>query len=179
MEQESATPDVVTTRSAGIRYGLIGAVVSIVFFLVFSMADINPQGGVKYVSWIIAAALIFLAHKYYKDNRDGFMSYGEGIAIAFWMGLVTGVIYSIFTFIYIKFVDQGFIDALKEMQADAYAESGMSEEQIEKAMSISDKMFTPGWLFVMSLIGTIITNVVIALIVTIFTKKTNPEPTFS
>ena len=179
MEQETTTYDDVTTRSTGIRYGLIGAVVSIVFFLVIGMADVNPQGGVKYVAWIITVALLLLAHKYYKDNRDGFMNYGEGIAIAFWMGLVTGVIYSIFTYIYIKFVDQGYIDALKEMQAEAYAESGMSEEQIEKAMSFGEKMFTPGWLFVISLIGTILTNVIIALIVTIFTKKTNPEPTFN
>jgi len=179
MEQEPATYDNVTTRSTGIRYGLIGAVVSVVFFLVVSMADVNPQGGVKYVNWIITVALLLLAHKYYKDSRDGFMSYGEGIAISFWMGLVTGVIYSIFTYIYIKFVDQGFIESLKEMQADAYAESGMSEEQIDKAMSISDKLFTPEWLFLMSLIGTILTNVIIALIVTIFTKKTNPEPTFN
>ena len=179
MEQESTTYDDVTTRSTGIRYGLIGAVISIVFFLIISMADVNPQGGAQYVGWIITTALLILAHKYYKDSRDGFMSYGEGITIAFWMGLVTGVISSIFTFIYIKFVDQGFIEALKETQAEAYAESGMSEEQIETAMSFGEKFFTPGWLFVMTLLGTIITNIIIALIVTIFTKKTNPEPTFN
>ena len=65
---------------------------------------------------IITIVIIFLAHKYYKDNGDGFMSYGQGIGIGFWIGLVSAVISSIFTYIYAKFIDPSFITTFVKKQ---------------------------------------------------------------
>ena len=37
------------------------------------------------------------------------MSYGQGVGIGFWIGLVSAVIGNVFTYIYVKFIDDGFI----------------------------------------------------------------------
>src|SRR5688500_2840260 len=100
--EQNETPSLVTTRSAGIRFGLIGGVVGIAYFLILNLAGVNMASG--YWSWVgygITAVLVFLAHKYYKENTDGFMSYPQGIGIAFWMGMISAVISSIFTYIYV------------------------------------------------------------------------------
>ena len=173
MEQDQTT--LVTPRSAGIRYGLIGAVISIAWFLVMTMAGMNMQGPAQYVGWIVVVVLIVLAHKYFKDNGDGYMSYGQGVGIAFWYGLISGGIGSVFTYIYVKFVDPGFMDAIKDQQLEAFEKQGMSDAQIEQAMQFSSMFTKPEMMLVMGLIGGIILSVIIGLIVTIFTQKKSPE----
>src|ERR1700754_1180184 len=100
---ETTETQELTTRSTGIRYGVIYGVISIVFFLVFNLAGLDMSKGIgKYGTWLIGFVIVFLAHKYFKENGNGYMSYGQGIGISFWVGLVCSVVSSIFTYIYIK-----------------------------------------------------------------------------
>ena len=110
MEPNVTTTPTVTTRSVGVRYGIIGGLISIAYFLVLTTAGVDMSQGIgRWAGMIITIVIIFLAHKYFKDNGDGFMSYGQGIGIGFWIGLVSAVISSIFTYIYAKFIDASFI----------------------------------------------------------------------
>jgi hypothetical protein len=174
MEQQEA-PVVVTTKSAGIRYGLISAVIGIVYFLGLRMADVDMQGPASWLGWVITAVLIFLAHKYYKENGTGFMSYSQGIGIAFWLGLISAAISSVFTYLYIKFIDTAFIDMIKEKQYEQLQSRGMSEEQIDQAMKFAGMFATPEAIFLMGFVMTVISAVLIALIVTLITQKKSPE----
>lgn len=113
---ESEVPSV-TTRSAGIRFGLIAAVIGITLMVVFSMAEIDTSGPVGWASYLIYAGIVFFAHKHFKENGDGFMSFGQGVGIGFWIGLISSLISAPFTYIYLKFVDSGMIDrALKKAE---------------------------------------------------------------
>jgi hypothetical protein len=176
MEQEQST-EVATTRSAGIRYGLIGGIIGVFYFVGLAMAGVNMQGPAQYLGIIVTIAMLFLAHKYFKDNGDGYMSYGQGIGIAFWMGLVSAVISSVFTFIYVSFVDTNFIQNIKDLQIEKMQEQGLSDSQIEQGMQMSSFMFTPTAMLVMGLIMGVIITVIVGLIVTIFTQKKDPQAT--
>ncbi|HYF68367.1 MAG TPA: DUF4199 domain-containing protein [Ohtaekwangia sp.] len=178
MQQEDIST-AVTVRSTGIRFGLIGALISIAYFVILNVAQINmSQGPWQYVGWVFTIILLVFAHKYYKENTDGFMSYGQGIGIAFWMGLISSVIASIFSYIYMKFIDQTFIENIKQQQIEAMEQKGMSEAQIEQAMSFSAAFMNPEVMLVMGLIFGVIGAVIIGLLVTIFTQKNNPQPGF-
>jgi hypothetical protein len=174
MEQQEATV-AVTTRSAGIRFGLISAAIGIIYFIVLRMANVDMQGPAGWVGWLITGVLIFLAHKYYKENGNGFMSYSQGIGISFWLGLVSAAISSVFTYLYIKFFDTGFIDMMKDKQIEQMQERGMSDEQVDQAMKFAGMFMTPEAMFVMGLIMGIISAVLMGLIVTLFTQKKSPE----
>lgn len=179
METSANPASGVTIRSVGIRFGLINALLSVVFFLVLSIAAVDSTSGPwRWMGYIVTGIILFLAHKYYKDNTDGFMSYGQGIGIAFWVGLVSGIISSVFMYLYIKFVDASFLELIKESQITQMQERGMSPEQIDKALEISSTFMTPGMLFVLGFIGAIAMTVIVALFVTIVTQKKNPEPAF-
>ena len=179
MESEVNSRSAITTRSAGVRFGLIGAVCSIAYFLILNVAGLDMTSGVwNWLGYVITILIVIFAHKYYKDNGDGFMSYGQGVGIAFWIGLVGGVISSIFTYLYIKFVDTGFIDLVRERQIEAMQQQGMSDQQIDQAMKVASAFTTPEAMFIMMLICSIIATVIIGVIVTIFTQKKNPEPAF-
>jgi hypothetical protein len=179
METEANTTYDVTPRSTGVRFGLIGAVLSIVYFLILSVAGLAGSKGVwSWIGYLITAAVIFFAHKYYKENADGFMSYSQGIGIAAWIGLVSAVISSIFMYIYIKFVDTTFVETIKQTQLDAMQQKGMSDQQIDQTMKIASMFMTPEAIFLFALIGGIAATIIIGLIVTIFTQKKNPQPAF-
>lgn len=173
MEQENATPSV-TTRSAGIRFGLISGVVSIVYFVAMTSLGINiGQPPISYISWIFPIVFVWLAHNYYKTNGDGLMTYGQGIGIAFWMSLIGGLISSVFTYVYIAFIDPSFIDMIQQAQIEAMQEKNMSQEQIDQAMKFAGMFTSPGLIAVFGFIGNIITTVIVALLVTIITKNTS------
>jgi hypothetical protein len=176
MENENPQSTEVTTRSVGIKYGLITGGVAILYFLIMIIAGIDMSQGIgRWGSLIFYVALIFLAQKNFKENGNGFMSYGQGMGITFWLALVTCVVSSVFTYIYVKFIDVSFIQQMLEKQEEAMIEQGMSQEQVAQAMRITQNFMTPEMMFVFGLIFGVIIIIIVGLLVTIFTKKSNPE----
>ena len=104
------------------------------------------------------------------------MSFGQGFGIGFWIALISSAISSVFTYFYIKFIDQGFIQQLMDRTREQMEEKGtLSEEQIDQAMQMTSKFMTPESILIFGLIGGLIIMIICALIVTIFTQKKNPE----
>ncbi len=165
----------VTVRSTGIRYGLILAFISIILFLIYMFAGVDMSGSARYWSFPIYFIIIYLAHKYFKENGDGFMTFGQGVGIAFWMGLLSSVISSIFTYFYIKVIDGSMMQQMMDKQMEAMQEQGISDEQIEQAMKMSAPFMSAEAILIMGIIFGIIFMVIAGLIVSIFTQKKNPE----
>ena len=173
--QNESIVEKVSTRSVGMRYGLFLGGIGIVSFLVMAVSGMRPDGPGRWISTVFTFVLIFLAHKYYKDNGDSFMTIGQGVGIGFLAGLVSSVISSIFMYIYVKFVDSGFIDMIKETQVEEMQKRGMSEEQIDQAMKIAGMFTSAEALLVFGLIGGVVFGLGIGLIISFFTQKKNPD----
>jgi hypothetical protein len=173
--EEKAT---ISTRAVGIRFGVFLAAIGIVIFLIFNVAKIDQSGPAGYSAWLIYIVLVYFAHKYFKDNGDGFMSIGQGTGIGFWMGLISSVISAPFTYVYLKFVDSGMIDMAIEKQRQGMLDNGTDPDQVEQIMEMSASWMTPGVFAITGFVGGLIVIVIIALIVSIFTKNTNPEASY-
>jgi len=175
MEGNSESP-AITPRSAGIRYGIIMGTISIAYFLIFVITDMDMSKGIgRWGTTLIAIVIIYFAHKYFKDNSDGFMSYGQGVGIGFWVGLVSAVIGNVFTYIYVKFIDDGFIARIRENALREMEDKGQSDEQIEMAMKFVNMFTGAEALLLFGLFFGILMLVIIALIVSLITQKQQPE----
>jgi hypothetical protein len=174
--EETSTP-AVTTKSAGIRYGLILGVLSIAYFIIMNLLGVDMSQGIgRWAGLVFTIGSLFLAQKYFKDNGDGFMSFGQGFGIGFWIALIATPLSSAFSYIYMKFIDQGFVQQLLDRTREQMEEKGnLSEEQIDQAMQMTSKFMTPESILIFGLIGGFIITLVCALIVTIFTQKKAPE----
>jgi hypothetical protein len=175
--EETEQVEKVTTRSAGVRYGVISGAIGIALFVIMTILSISmTEGPGRWVGLLITGVLIYFAHKYYKDNGDGYMTIGQGTGIGFWLALVSTAISSVFSYIYMKFIDASFIEnAMDEARRKMEEEGNLSDEQIEQAMSITEKFMTPEIMLGTGLLfGTIIV-VIIALIISLITQKKNPE----
>lgn len=169
-----ANPDSISTRSVGMKYGLMAGLAGIVLFLIPVVLGQNPfKGAWNWIGAAVSIGLMILAHKSYKDNGDGFMSYGQGVGIGFWLTLVSTVLSIIFMYVYLNFIDAGPMDLFIQEQQETMEKSGQSEQAIEMAMEWTRKLF-----WVIALIGGIFWGMIIALILTIFTQKKAPEQAF-
>ena len=168
----------VTVRSVGMRYGLILAFAGIIIFLLFMITGVNMSGNARWLGLPIYFVIIYLAHKYFKDNGDGFMTFGQGVGIAFWMGLVSAVISNIFTYFYIKLIDGSMIQQAKDAEIEKMQNKGMSDEQIDQAMQFAAPFMTPEAFLIIGFIMGVIFIVISGLVISIFTQKKNPEATF-
>ncbi|MBL7851860.1 MAG: DUF4199 domain-containing protein [Cyclobacteriaceae bacterium] len=174
--EESAAPSV-TTRSAGTRYGVIMAVISIVMFVGMTVAGMDMTSGIgRWLGIPVFLIVLYLAQKYFLDNGDGFMSYGQGIGITFWFSLISTVIYIVFFYIYIKFIDGSFVETIKQQQMDEMAQRGMSDEQIEQSMNIAGAFMTPEMMAAFGFLGAMFFDMLCGVVLTIFTQKNNPQP---
>lgn len=171
MENAVARP---TSLSIGIKWGLISTLIHVILFLITSLTGVDPfDQKMAFVNIPISIAILVFAHKAFKDDGDGFMTYGQGVAIAFWISLLGVILGGLFTFVYTNFVDTALMETYYQKQADTLSEKKMTEQQIEMAVTWTKKLFWPMYLFFGVFFG-----VLIGLIVTIFTQKKNPEPTF-
>jgi len=173
MEEQETTN--VTTRSVGIRYGLILALISIVFFVIMNVAGLDMQGPVSYLSYVFMIVIFYLAHKYYKENGDSYMSIGQGVGIAFWAGLISSLISSAFMYVYIKFIDSAFVENIKTKQIEKMQEQGMSDEQIDQAMQFAGAFMSPEAMAGFGIFGGIIGALILGVIVSLFTKNSSPD----
>ena len=179
---EGSSPiDKITTRSVGIRFGLIMGAVGVIYFLIASTIGLDMNQGIwKWASLSYVIVILFYAHKYFKDNGNGYMSFGEGVGISFWVGLISAPISSIVSYIYWKLIDSSMIQlAIDQARQKMENEGKMSEEQIDQAMSMASKFMTPESFLIIGLIFGVIMIVIIGLLITIFTQKRNPEPTYN
>ncbi len=157
------------------QYGLIAGVVLIIYSMILQLTGLALESWASWITYIILAIVIYLAHNKFKETGDGFLTFGQGIGIGFWISLVGGVISSVFSFIYFTFVDSSFIDQLMEKARYDMEEAGNSDAQIEMAMEWTSKIMSPGGLFIMGIVGTLFMGFIISLIVSAITKKNNPQ----
>lgn len=172
--EETATPSG-EKRSIGIKYGLISVVAGLVYFFVLKFAGQNPLtfkwGWI--VQLLMTATIIFLAHKEYKEDNDGFMTYGEGMVIVLWYTLIGVGVGLLFQYIYLTFLDATVMQEFYEMQYDNLQKQGLSDEQIEVGLTWTRKLYWFAGIFFASFF-----SVVTGLVVTIFTQKRPPEQRF-
>lgn len=167
-EDQSSAPSV---RAVGLKYGSILAIVNIVYFLALSLSGQNPfDNKWGWIGIIFSVAALVLAQRNFKAEGDGFMTYGQGVGIGFWITLVSLLVGALFTYVYANIIDPATMETFYDRQYESMQDRGMSDEQIEVAVSWTKKLFWPMYIFFGFLFG-----IIIALIVTIFTQKAQPE----
>jgi len=172
--EEDDDMETATVKSVTMKWGLILGVVSISLFIVFVLLDVV---GESWVSWIGFAPLIlvmFLAHKEFKDDGNGFMSYSQGLGIGTMVSLYSATLSSTFNFIYVKFIDTEFTAKLMEKIEMQWEEAGMTEDQMDAARGMTETMMSPVVGFFVGIVFAVFFGFIISLVLSAITKNTDP-----
>ncbi|UYZ59437.1 DUF4199 domain-containing protein [Hymenobacter latericus] len=172
--ENTATPSV-SPSSVGVRYGVMLGIVSIIFTAVTMMAGLEQNTAIGLLGAVISIAFIVLAHKAFKQANGGFMSFGQGVTIGVVASAVSGLLASVFRYIYLTFIDPEALARGAEAARAKLEEQGMSDEQIDQAMSVSSKMTEGPVGVVVAIVVSIIIGLILSLIISAITKRTRPE----
>ncbi|MCP4457515.1 MAG: DUF4199 domain-containing protein [Cytophagales bacterium] len=165
----------VTTGKISMKYGLISGLIGITFFIVINLLGQGMNQSLSYINYLILAIIIYLAHKTFKEEGDGFMNYGQGLGIGTLLTLISSILSSIFFYIYVSYINSEYIQQVLDMTRQKMEEDGTPDGQIDQAMEITEKMMTPVIMPIIGLVMTVFFGFLISLIVSAITQKKRPE----
>ena len=162
----------VTTKQIALKYGLISGLIGIVYFVIINLIDQGMNQSLSSVGFLILAVIIYLAHKAFKDEGDSHMSYGQGLGIGTILSLVSSTIIGIFTFIYVSYINTGYIQQVLDLKRGNMEDQGLGDAQ---TMAIKEKMMSPVIMPIMGIVMTVFVGFIISLIVSAITQNKRPE----
>jgi MFS family permease len=173
-------PATVPYRQIAIRYGAIWGGVSILTSLVGYMTNTDGSlpdtGPIKWVYSLIGIAIaVWAIATAIRADRDqqlgGYIGLGRCIGIGALTGVIAGAIGAIFTLLYMTVINPGFKNQLEEMMVAQWEEQGMSEEQIEMALSMSSAFTSPAMLAIWQTLGGALLGLLIGLAAGLVMKR--------
>ncbi|RYU78496.1 DUF4199 domain-containing protein [Hymenobacter persicinus] len=172
--ENTSTPSV-TTTSVALRYGLLTGLASIIFSFILMATGQETNVPLSMLGLVIWVVGVVMAHKFFKANNGGFMSYSQGLGIGTIISLVSGVMGAIFRYVYTEFIDSSSTQrAVEAMRAKLEAD-GMDDAQIDSAVAMSQKFSSGPMAIVFAILGSILIGFILSLIVSAVTKNTRPE----
>ncbi|MEM7368256.1 MAG: DUF4199 domain-containing protein [Bacteroidota bacterium] len=164
-------------KKVGVKWGVLYAAFSIVFSLI-SLQFLNPAepGAASYavsiLSFVAMIAAAVLAMKEYKRLNHDSMTLGQGFKTGLLMFAISGVIGSIFNFVYYKWIDPELSDKMIQAQlAQMESNPGMNEEAMEFMENILEFFLSPGSLLVTGIITALAFGALVSVIVAAILKK--------
>jgi hypothetical protein len=171
-----AEPEVSLGKNALI-YGLILGGINVAYSIILWVLGQSMNKSLAYISFIFIIGIMFYGTKEYRDKHlGGYMMYGKAFTSNFLISLYACIIGSVYTFLLYKFIDPGMIDTIKEAAIGAAMQKNpnITQEQIEKSMSMFSFFMTPLGFAFSALFGGAFYSAILGLIVSIFHKKEQP-----
>lgn len=171
----------VSFMQTAIRYGLIGGAASVAVNLVAQLlgwADGSNMGMAALVG-IVGMAVYIVAQvmgvRHHRDNElGGYISFGRAFLVCLVIAMIMAVIAAVWNYIYLNFIDPDMMERMTEMLREQYENMGMSEEDIENALSMVDMTTSPLVQLASGIFGGAIMGGVIGLIIGAIMKKEQP-----
>lgn len=164
-----------SVTSVALKYGFITALVGVVYTLIIMVADLGDNRWLSGLSYLILIAGIMLAMKQYKAINYGYMSYGQGLGIGTLVSAIFGLLSGIFVWLYTTFVDTDYMNRMMEKQTEALLDQGMSDEQVEQAMAMTENFQGPLAMILGGLVGAVVIGFLLSLILSAIMKNNRPE----
>jgi hypothetical protein len=172
----------VSSFKTALNYGLITAVLMIVYGLILFLMDIGFEQlkTFGYIGYVIVVVMLILGIRAHKKASGGFISYGKGFTVAFLIVLVAYVISSIYNYFYFMYIDPGMAEEIAS-QAAIQAEDNVlarnpdaTQQDLDMAVSMAEKFSTPVWMVVWGFVWSMVIGTVLSLIIPIFFMKNKP-----
>jgi hypothetical protein len=162
-----------TTRTA-LKWGVILGIVFIIYNVGIWVSGQLGNQALTYFTYPILAAGIFFALKEFREENQGFMSFGQGLGLGTMQSAIIGIVSGLFSFVYMKFIDPSLPDQIMKMTQREMEKKGTPDEQIEQAMEMTKMFMTPGAMFVMSVLVMVFLGFIFSLIISAILKKEKP-----
>jgi hypothetical protein len=153
------------------KYGLIQGVLSFVVFLVQTLAGITQDWVRTVASVAILVVLMVLAHLEFRRTHNSEITYAQGLGSGMLLASVAALFTSVLIYVYAEYINTGYIAAALHARQLAFAQRGLTDAQVQRAMAVTGLFMSPVGIAISYLIAAVIVGFIAALIVSIFTQK--------
>ncbi|OKL39782.1 DUF4199 domain-containing protein [Pontibacter flavimaris] len=161
--------------SVALKWGFIFALIGVIFTLVLMVTGLAENRWISSLAYLILIGGIVMAMKNYKEENNGFMSYGQGLGIGSIVSVVYGLLSGISSWLYMEFVDPEYMTRIMEKQRVQMLQDGMTDEQIDAGMAIAENFQGPFTVILGSAVITLIFGFILSLIIAAVMKNSRPE----
>jgi len=172
------TPESTASSSlVALKYGFISGLLSFLFSTlvnVMGWAE-NFQESIGWISGVwslgMAVTITFLCLREFREQNEGYISYGQGLGLSTLLGAIGGLVAGGFNYIYIEFIDNSVIQRQMDIAREKMEDQGMTASQIQSAEEVTRMFMNPGMQFVVVVITGVIFNFFLGLIVSAVVKR--------
>jgi len=135
----------VSSKSIIVNYGVILGAISIsISVVLYALGMHLEQNWVTGVLGFLAMVIILvIGIKKFKESKGGFLTWGQAVKIGVGISVVSAILATIYNLIFINFIEPGFMSQMMEIQQQAWADAGMSGDQIEQSLEMAKKFQNP------------------------------------
>ena len=167
--------------SAVLKWGLITGMVYVIFSLISNLLGLQESGGVglmlayNTVLMVVSFFTIYMGVKETRDELNGeFFTTGQGFLTGLKITLIATLIATLFTFIYIQFIDPEMIDRMTEMTEEKWDEMGVPEDQREMGRKFQGWTSNPIFLAAFVAFSVLMWGAIKSLVAAFMLKKNPP-----
>ncbi len=122
---------------------------------------------------LIIAGIAYTVILFRDTENNGFISYGDSLKLGTSVAFFSSVILSFYTFIFVTFIEPDYLNEIIELAEQAILESDpeISDENLDLALSMSERFMQPHWLLILGILGGTFVGFIYSLIISIFVKK--------
>ena len=159
-------------------YGLYLSVALIILSLLFYVLDLYTETWTGYIAYAFILAGVVISSVHYRNKYlGGYIQYGKSVSVGFLTGLFSAIVAAIFTFVFMQVLGEDYRQVLMQIAEENIISSSpeISDEELDMALNISEKMMRPGMMSLMAFLGYTFFSLIFALIASIFIKKEEPD----
>ncbi len=167
----------VKSKSFIVNNGLILGVATILLSVTTYAVGMHlePHWSVEVVSYIIFIGLIIFGIKKFKEANGNFLSFGQAVKIGVGIGVLAGLIASVYQYIFMTYIEPEYMTQLTEIANQKLLEQGISEEDIDAANAMTDSFKSPSMVVAMGIIVSAIGGFIVSAIAGAIMKKSAEE----
>ncbi len=159
------------------QYGVLAGIILIVIAIVYYVAGQQQHWSSGIISYLALLVVIVYGLKIYRDELlEGYIKYGRALGFGVLVSLIAGIISGLYTFAFFKYINPEIMQELiiETEQSILEKTPGISERELETAMSFTKFFINPYFFFVSSLFSTTFFGTIFSLIVATVFKKDKP-----
>ena len=163
-----------TLMNNSIKYGLFAGLAMVLTSLLLYTFDLNAASWAQYGSLLVLLAGVIVGTLAFRDKcSSGYISYGRSLGSGVLISLVVGIIMAVYTYLFFAFFDPDQILKMAQAAEENMYKQGLSDDQIEQAMSVTKMFMTPLFVAISGLFSMLLWGTVFSLLASIFIKKNN------
>jgi hypothetical protein len=168
-----------------LKFGLIGGGISIAWTLLMwvlglHQGDLSLSINLSYIALVFPIVIVVFAIRETRNKElEGFISYGKAFGVGTIAGIVSTVVSTLFSYIYMTILNPGYQEAVKIMQIDKATISmqakNMTDDQINQALQQMNNSPLVIIQYVGAIVGGILLYMLISLVVAAILQKKKIE----